>query len=97
MNKCCCQKKKHRSSEEVKALINRLNRIEGQVRGIKNMLENDEYCVDILNQISASRAALGSLASILLEDHIQTFVAEGIKNGDTEIVSELTSKIKKFI
>ncbi|MBR6506506.1 MAG: metal-sensing transcriptional repressor [Clostridia bacterium] len=97
MNKCCCQKKKHRSPEEVKALINRLNRIEGQVRGIKNMLENDEYCVDILNQISASQAALGSLASILLEDHIQTCVAEGIKNGDTEIVSELTSTIKKFI
>ncbi|MBR4852261.1 MAG: metal-sensing transcriptional repressor [Clostridia bacterium] len=97
MNKCCCQKKKHRSPEEVKALINRLNRIEGQVRGIKNMLENDEYCVDILNQISATRAALGSLASILLEDHIQTCVAEGIKNGDTEIVSELTSTIKKFI
>ncbi len=97
MNKCCCQKKKHRSPEEVKALINRLNRIEGQVRGIKNMLENDEYCVDILNQISASRAALGSLASILLEDHIQTCVAEGIKNGDTEIVLELTSTIKKFI
>ena len=97
MNKCCCQKKKYRSPEEVKALINRLNRIEGQVRGIKNMLENDEYCVDILNQISATRAALGSLASILLEDHIQTCVAEGIKNGDTEIVSELTSTIKKFI
>lgn len=97
MNECCCQKKKHRTSEEVKALINRLNRIEGQVRGIKNMLENDEYCVDILNQISATRAALGSLASVLLEDHIQTCVAEGIKNGDTEIISELTNTIKKFI
>ncbi|MBE6539671.1 MAG: metal-sensing transcriptional repressor [Ruminococcaceae bacterium] len=97
MNECCCQKKKHRTSEEVKALINRLNRIEGQVRGIKNMLENDEYCVDILNQISASRAALSSLASVLLEDHIQTCVAEGIKNGDTEIISELTNTIKKFI
>ena len=94
---CCARKKKHRSPEEVKALINRLNRIEGQVRGIKNMLENDEYCVDILNQISASQAALGSLASVLLEDHIQTCVAEGIKNGDTEIISELTSTIKKFI
>jgi len=97
VNECCCQKKKHRTSEEVKALINRLNRIEGQVRGIKNMLENDEYCVDILNQISASRAALSSLASVLLEDHIQTCVAEGIKNGDTEIISELTNTIKKFI
>lgn len=94
---CCAKKKKHRSPEEVKVLINRLNRIEGQVRGIKNMLENDEYCVDILNQISASQAALGSLASVLLEDHIQTCVAEGIKNGDTEIISELTNTIKKFI
>ena len=97
MNECCTQRKKHRSPEEVKALINRLNRIEGQVRGIKNMLENDEYCVDILNQISASQAALGSLASILLEEHISTCVAEGIKNGDTEIISELTNTIKKFI
>ncbi len=97
MKECCCQKKKHRSPQEVKALVNRLNRIEGQVRGIKNMLENDEYCVDILNQISATRAALGSLASILLEDHVQTCVAEGIKKGDTEIISELTDTIKKFI
>ncbi|MBQ5842905.1 MAG: metal-sensing transcriptional repressor [Clostridia bacterium] len=97
MNECCTQRKKHRSPEEVKALINRLNRIEGQVRGIKNMLENDEYCVDILNQISASQAALGSLASILLEEHMRTCVAEGIKNGDTEIISELTNTIKKFI
>lgn len=97
MKECCCQKKKQRSPKDVKALVNRLNRIEGQVRGIKNMLENDEYCVDILNQISATRAALGSLASILLEDHVQTCVAEGIKKGDTEIISELTDTIKKFI
>lgn len=97
MKECCCQKKKQRSPQDVKALVNRLNRIEGQVRGIKNMLENDEYCVDILNQISATRAALGSLASILLEDHVQTCVAEGIKKGDTEIISELTDTIKKFI
>ncbi|MBQ2324717.1 MAG: metal-sensing transcriptional repressor [Clostridia bacterium] len=93
----CCNKKKHRSPEEAKALINRLSRIEGQIRGIKNMVENDEYCVDILNQIAASRAALGSLANILLEDHIRTCVAEGIKNGDEEIVSELTQTIKKII
>ncbi|MBO7738493.1 MAG: metal-sensing transcriptional repressor, partial [Clostridia bacterium] len=57
----------------------------------------DEYCVDILNQISASQAALGSLASVLLEEHIRTCVAEGLKNGDTEIISELTNTIKKFI
>lgn len=93
----CCNKKKHRSSQEVKTLINRLNRIEGQIRGIKNMVENDDYCIDILNQISASRAALGSLANILLEDHIRTCVSEGIKNGDEDIVSELTQTIKKII
>ena len=93
----CCGKKKHRSDEEVKALVNRLNRIEGQIRGIKNMVENDDYCVDILNQIAASRAALGSLANILLEDHIRTCVADGIKNGDEEIISELTKTIKKII
>lgn len=93
----CCNKKKHRSPEEIKAIINRLNRIEGQIRGIKNMVENDDYCIDILNQISASRAALGSLANILLEDHIRTCVSEGIKNGDEEIVSELTQTIKKII
>ncbi len=93
----CCSKKKHRAPEEVKALINRLNRIEGQIRGIKNMVENDEYCVDILNQIAASRAALGSLANILLEDHIRTCVTEGIKNGDEDIVLELTQTIKKII
>ena len=93
----CCNKKKHRSPQEVKAIINRLNRIEGQIRGIKNMVENDDYCIDILNQISASRAALGSLANILLEDHIRTCVSEGIINGDEEIVSELTQTIKKII
>lgn len=93
----CCNKKKHRSPQEVKTLINRLNRIEGQIRGIKNMVENDDYCIDILNQISASRAALGSLANILLEDHIRTCVSEGIKNGDEDIVSELTQTIKKII
>ncbi len=97
MRECSCQKKKHRSPEEVKSLVNRLSRIEGQIRGIKNMLENDEYCVDILNQISASRAALGSLASILLEEHIRTCVSEGIKQGDEEIISELTQTIKKLV
>lgn len=93
----CCNKKKTRSPEEIKSLVNRLSRIEGQIRGIKNMVENDEYCVDILNQIAASRAALGSLANILLEDHIRTCVTEGIKNGDENIVSELTQTIKKII
>ncbi len=93
----CCTKKKHRTAEEVKALVNRLSRIEGQIRGIKSMVENDEYCIDILNQISASRGALSSLAALLLETHICTCVAEGIKNGDKEVIAELNDVIKNFI
>lgn len=92
----CCKKKKHRTESEIKQLVHRLNRIEGQVRGIKNMVENGEYCVDILNQISASRAALSSLYALLLENHIRTCVSDGIKNGDEEIITELTETLKKM-
>jgi DNA-binding FrmR family transcriptional regulator len=93
----CCNKLKHRSEGEKKTLINRLNRIEGQLRGIKNMIDDDKYCIDILTQISAVRAALGSLGEKLLEDHINTCVVSGIKNGDEQIISELTESIKKIM
>lgn len=94
---CCKEKKKHRDNGEKKALLNRINRIEGQIRGIKNMIEEDKYCIDILTQISAARAALGSLENKLLEAHINTCVVNGIKNGDEDIISELTESIKKLI
>lgn len=93
----CCNKTKHRTAEEKKALINRVSRIEGQLRGIKNMLEQDKYCIDILTQISAAEKALASLGSKMLTDHINTCVVNGIKNGDKEIISELTETINKFI
>ena len=93
----CCNKTKHRTAEEKKALINRVSRIEGQLRGIKNMLEQDKYCIDILTQISAAEKALASLGSKMLTDHINTCVVNGIKNGDEEIISELTETINKFI
>lgn len=93
----CCNKLKHRSEAEKKALLNRISRIEGQLRGIKNMLDEDKYCIDILTQISAVRAALGSLGEKLLEDHINTCVVNGIKNGDEQIISELTESIKKIM
>ena len=93
----CCNKLKHRSESEKKGLLNRLSRIEGQLRGIKNMLNEDKYCIDILTQISAVRAALGSLGEKLLEDHINTCVVNGIKKGDEEIISELTESIKKIM
>ncbi len=93
----CCNKTKHRTAEEKKALVNRVSRIEGQLRGIKNMLEQDKYCIDILTQISAAEKALASLGSKMLTDHINTCVVNGIKNGDEEIISELTETINKFI
>ena len=76
----CCQKIKHRSDKEYKSLINRLNRIEGQVRGVKNMLENDAYCTDILTQVSAVNAALNAFNKELLSNHIHSCVVDDIKN-----------------
>ncbi len=98
MSECnCCAKKKHRNEEEYHTLINRLNRIEGQVRGIKGMVENDAYCTDILTQVSAVQAALNAFNKQLLSNHIHTCVFEGIKNGDSEVVDELVTAIQKLM
>ncbi len=90
-------KKKHRGEEELRSLTNRLNRIEGQVRGIKKMVETDAYCVDILNQIYAVQAALNAFNKELLASHIRTCVADGIRAGDNEIVDELVTTLQKWI
>ena len=80
MDCCCChQKTKHRSPEEQKSLVNRLSRIEGQVRGLRDMLQKDAYCTDILIQVSAVNAALNSFSKELLATHIRTCVADGIR------------------
>ena len=94
---CCCDKTKLRSPEEVKALMNRLNRIEGQIRGIKGMLEKDCYCVDIMPQVSAVNAALNSFNKILLADHIHTCVAEEIRQGNDEVIDELMGILQKLM
>ena len=96
-NNCCCHKTKHRSDEEYKALINRLSRIEGQVRGVKKMVENDAYCVDILTQVSAIQAALNSFNKELLANHIRTCVMDDIRNGNDEIVDELVQTLQKLM
>jgi DNA-binding FrmR family transcriptional regulator len=96
MEGCCSEKKKLRSDEEKRALINRLSRIEGQVRGIRNMLENDAYCVDVLTQTSAVRSALTSFQSELLAEHIRTCVTDDIRDGRTETVDELIETLKKL-
>lgn len=77
----CCHKTKERSEKEYKDLINRLSRIEGQVRGIRKMIENDAYCTDILIQVSAVNAALNSFNKVLLANHIRTCVADDIRAG----------------
>lgn len=95
MSECC--KKKHRSESEYRSLINRLSRIEGQVRGVKNMLETDAYCIDILTQVQAITAALNAFNKELLSNHIHTCVAENIKQGNDEIVDELVVTLQKLM
>ena len=96
-NECVCQKTKERSEEEYKTLINRLSRIEGQVRGVRKMVENDAYCVDILTQVSAIQAALNGFNRELLSNHIRTCVMDDIRNGNDEIVDELVQTLQKLM
>lgn len=93
----CCQKTKERSEEEYKRLINRLNRIEGQIRGIKSMVEKDAYCTNVLVQVAAATAALNSFSKELLSSHIRTCVAEDIRNGKDETIDELVATIQKLM
>ena len=95
MENCC--EKKHRSKEEKRALINRLSRIEGQIRGIRGMVEKDAYCTDILIQVSAVSAALGSFNKELLGEHIRTCVQDDVKNGNGEKVDELIQLLGKLM
>ncbi|MCG8397177.1 copper-sensing transcriptional repressor CsoR [Bacillus atrophaeus] len=88
----------HKSSNDKEQITNRLKRIEGQVRGIQNMIENDRYCVDILVQISAVQAAMQKVALHLLEDHTHHCVSDAIKSGDGEqAITELLDVFKKFV
>ena len=97
--KCChcSQRKKERSPEEYKKLIHRLNRIEGQIRGIKGMVENNAYCPDILIQSAAVNAAINVLNKELLANHIRTCVADDIRNGKDEAIDELVVTLQKLM
>ena len=97
-NACeCCGKSKIRSEEEYKRLIHRLNRIEGQVRGIRGMVEQSAYCTDILVQVSAVTAALNAFNRELLATHIRTCVSDDIRAGKDETVDELVSVLQKLM
>ena len=93
----CCGKTKHREQDELQALIKRLNRIEGQVRGVRTMVENEAYCPDILVQVSAIQGALNAFNKELLANHIKTCVVEGIRAGDEPVVDELLNTLQKLM
>jgi DNA-binding FrmR family transcriptional regulator len=94
---CCCEKKTLRSEEERRKLINRLNRIEGQIRGIRGMIEKDAYCADILTQSAAVSAAVNGFNKELLTSHIHTCVADKIRSGDDEVIDELVATLQKLM
>ena len=94
---CECRHK-HRDSKEERDLINRLNRIEGQVRGLKQMVQDERYCTDILIQVSAIQSALNGFTTKLLSNHIKTCVVQEIKDGNEEnVIAELCDTIKKML
>jgi DNA-binding FrmR family transcriptional regulator len=94
---CSTDRKAHHPEKIKKNLLMRLNRIEGQVRGIKNMIEKDAYCDDVLNQISAIQSALHSVSRILLEEHMKSCVLDRLREGDISVIDELSQTMKKMM
>ena len=93
---CPCRHK-HREAPEYDSLIRRLNRIEGQVRGVRGMVEKECYCTDILTQVSAIQSALNAFSRELLANHIRTCVVDGIRRDDLEIVDELVRTVERLM
>ena len=94
---CACHAKNERTEEERRKLVNRLNRIEGQIRGIRGMLERDAYCPDILAQAAAANAALNAFSRELLSSHIRSCVVNDVRAGNDEIVDELLDTLQKLM
>ena len=98
---CCShdqsERKSHHSDQVKSNLISRLNRIEGQVRGVKGMIEKDTYCDDVLNQIASIQSALNGVGKLLLEHHMKSCVIERIQEGDTEVLKELMTTMNKLM
>lgn len=95
--KNCCERTKERTPEEYKKLIHRLNRIEGQIRGIKGMVERNAYCPDILIQVAAANAALNAFNKELLASHIRTCVVQDVLDGKDEKIEELVTILPKLM
>ena len=97
MNPCCQEKKTVRTPEQRKKLMNRLSRMEGQIRGIRGMLENDAYCTDILTQSAAVGAAINAFNRELLASHIRGCVAHDIRQGDDQVIEDLMDTLYKLM
>ena len=95
--KCSLHDKTERDEEKKRKLINRLNRIEGQIRGIRKMVENSAYCTDIIIQVAAANAALSAFNRELLSNHIHTCVADNIRSGNDEVIDELMQTLQKLM
>ena len=96
MDNNCCIKQTKRSDEEKKLIINRLNRIGGQISGITKMIENDEYCNDVLIQLSAVKNSVKSLSTHILENHLYMCVSRDLEKGNFDTIDELISLFKRF-
>jgi CsoR family transcriptional regulator, copper-sensing transcriptional repressor len=99
----CCSRSTHREEREKKALLSRLNRVEGQIRGIRGMLDRDAYCDDVLNQIQAARAALDAVSRkpagclLVLERHMKSCLVDRVRAGEDEVVDELLATLSKLM
>ena len=96
-HECCAYKKKPRSPETKEALIKRINRAQGQLNGIKQMIEDDRYCKDVLIQLSAVEKAISAVSREILSEHMKTCVVDDIQNGHTEIIDEVLALVSKYM
>jgi CsoR family transcriptional regulator, copper-sensing transcriptional repressor len=94
---CASERKSHHSDKVKTNLVTRLNRIEGQIRGVKGMIERDTYCDDVLNQIAAIQSALNGVGKLLLEGHMKTCITERLQAGENEVIDELLTTIHKLM
>ena len=97
-NKCChTDELQRRTPQDTKSLLNRLSRIEGQIRGIRRMVEEEAYCIDIITQVSAAGSALNSFAKVILSEHIRHCVADDVREGNQDKIDELINTLQKMM
>ncbi len=97
MDECKCRHRKtHRGEKDIELINNRLNRIDGQIKGIKKMINQDVYCNDVLIQLASVEKAIRSLSNIILEDHLYSCINDDLENGNLESIDEIVSLFKRF-